>query len=603
MIVHILRSLRLLESSERLRLLGIAGLRVLANILDVLAILLVGFVAALAAGQAPEGVLFSWLGGLSEESIPLLLALSAGLFLLKTAVSVFLYRWLFGYLAELETKYSDQIVKHLFLWDAQSFRASSRAEIDWAVLRSSSFAISGVLGQSVTLVAEAALSLSVVVILLLADPIPALLAVLYLGVLIIIFQIAVKKRINKSGEDVASGSVSVGQNITDAVNAYRELTVLGKMEYYVSRVTLARNVVARGAARQSVTQSLPRLVLEVGLVVGALIAATILTRFIDDTIDYSFIAILIFGFLRIMGSLLPLQSAFIFLRFTKPLAESAQEKLANAAESKVLSVKPAPDLFPASTFQPPRRGGSEELGVSVSMEGIVFSHDSRNTSPTLSGIDFRITAGEQLAVVGPSGAGKSTLVDLMLGLLDPDRGQITLDGLSARSYVNLHPGSVAYVPQKPGLVSGTIADNIALGLPPDARHEKMMWKAIHGAGLTSLVESLPSGLNSSLGPHVDELSGGQLQRIGIARALYFDPRLLVLDEATSALDVATEAEISASLRNLKPRTTVVIIAHRLSTIGAADKVLVIEDGRAKSFGTYREFSDLNEPHGEPRTLQ
>lgn len=597
----IIRSLGLLEGRERIRLALIAALRIFANVFDIAAIIIIGLVATLAAGQEPDSALFDWLPAFTAEDIPLVLVFAAVLFLVKTATSVGLYRWLFGYLAYLEVKYAAQITRSLFLEDPGSFRKTSRAEIEWAILRSTNFAISGVVGQSITLASEAALSISILMTLFVANPVPAFVATAYLAGLILVFQIAVKKRVNKSGNDVSGGSVSIGQRIADAVNAHKELTVLAKMEEYVIRIISSRAQVARGVARQSVTQSLPRLVLEVGLVVGATVVVILLTALEENGIDYAFLGLLIFGFLRIMGSLLPLQSAFISLRFNKPLAESAQQKIAESAGFSDLSRTARTDSVSLLANRPSESAASTKRGISLRVEDVVFFHDSKDAKPTLSGIEFGVSGGEQLAIVGPSGAGKSTLVDLMLGLLVPFSGCITLDGHSSRDFLACYPGHVAYVPQKPGLVSGTIADNIALGIAPKVRDDSLMRQAIYSAGLTSLVDSLPLGPESSLGPHVSALSGGQLQRIGIARALYLKPRLLVLDEATSALDAATEAVIAENLYNLRARTTVVIIAHRLSTIRNADKVAVIEEGRLESFGSYAEirkssrvFSHLNE---------
>jgi ATP-binding cassette subfamily C protein len=216
---------------------------------------------------------------------------------------------------------------------------------------------------------------------------------------------------------------------------------------------------------------------------------------------------------------------------------------------------------------------------------VTFAHQGKK-EPTIKNLTMTVDGGATVAIVGPSGAGKTTLVDLMLGLYEPHQGRVLIDGLSPHEIRIQYPGSFAYVPQKPGLVSGSIADNVALGFDAADIDEERVWASLQKAQLASLIEGLPDGIHSSLGAHSDGLSGGQIQRLGLARALYSNPRLIVLDEATSALDAATEASITEAIANLGSETTVVVIAHRLSTIKNADQVHVMDDGRIVASGTF-----------------
>jgi ATP-binding cassette subfamily C protein len=218
-------------------------------------------------------------------------------------------------------------------------------------------------------------------------------------------------------------------------------------------------------------------------------------------------------------------------------------------------------------------------------DDVVFTHLDKKV-PTIKGVSFSIASGGYEALIGPSGAGKTTLVDLLLGLYKPDSGTILVDGRDPRVLREESPGLISYVPQRPGLVSGTIANNVALGQTPDEIDEAGIRDALQKAQLLDFVDTLPEGIHSSLGVHSDSLSGGQIQRLGFARALYTKPRLIVLDEATSALDARTEASVASSIKNVGAETTVVVIAHRLSTIQDADQVHVIDDGQVVSSGTF-----------------
>ncbi len=180
------------------------------------------------------------------------------------------------------------------------------------------------------------------------------------------------------------------------------------------------------------------------------------------------------------------------------------------------------------------------------------------------------------------------MVDLLLGMYPPAMGEILVDGENPETIRITSPGTISYVPQAPGLVSGTIAQNIALGVLPEDVDEEAAWEALEKAQLAEYVRTLPNGLHTDLGKQSDSLSGGQKQRLGLARALYTRPRLLVLDEATSAMDAKTEAGISTAIEALGKSTTLVMIAHRLSTIQRADVVYVMENGKVSAGGSFAE---------------
>jgi ABC-type multidrug transport system fused ATPase/permease subunit len=203
-------------------------------------------------------------------------------------------------------------------------------------------------------------------------------------------------------------------------------------------------------------------------------------------------------------------------------------------------------------------------------------------------INLTVAQGQSLALVGRSGAGKSTLADILLGVLQPDSGTVTVGGVDPAEAVQRWPGSIGYVPQEVMLVNDTIRANVALGLPRYAVDDELVWEALRRAHLEDYVRGEADGLDTQVGERGLRISGGQRQRVGIARALFTRPQLLVLDEATSALDAETEQSITAMLDELEEHVTTVIIAHRLSTIRHADIVMYLEDGVPLSRGTFDE---------------
>jgi ABC-type multidrug transport system fused ATPase/permease subunit len=210
------------------------------------------------------------------------------------------------------------------------------------------------------------------------------------------------------------------------------------------------------------------------------------------------------------------------------------------------------------------------------------------TEPAVNEVSLEIDAGALIAFVGPSGAGKTTLIDILLGILSPNHGTVSISGLSPRDSIAKWPGAMAYVPQDVLIVSGSIRENVALGYPVDAATDELVLNAIHVAQLQQFVADSPLGLDTEVGERGFMLSGGQRQRLGIARAMFTKPKLLVLDEATSALDAETEASISSAISELRGSTTIFMIAHRLSTVRNADLVVYLDAGRVAATGSFED---------------
>ena len=271
-----------------------------------------------------------------------------------------------------------------------------------------------------------------------------------------------------------------------------------------------------------------------------------------------------------------LQTAVAALKINVERSQLAQGLLAEVrdaqAEASARPVAETPTLEPTGP-----------LGVLITDADYSYTGDDHTT---LGGISLEIPAGQYAAVIGPSGAGKTTLVDVILGLITPQAGTVRIGGIEPNLLRTIAPGAVSYVPQKPGLVSGTIAENIALGVAADDIDHELLQKAVDAAYLGDFIRSLPNGLETSVGKQADALSGGQIQRIGLARALYVQPRLLILDEATSGLDAGSEAFIGSTLRALHGSVTVIVIAHRLSTVQHADVVHVVERGVITASGDF-----------------
>jgi ABC-type multidrug transport system fused ATPase/permease subunit len=233
------------------------------------------------------------------------------------------------------------------------------------------------------------------------------------------------------------------------------------------------------------------------------------------------------------------------------------------------------------------RTNHEGFIASISIRNCFFQYPGA-IKPAVNDASIEVKKGEVVVFVGSSGAGKSTIVDLLLGVLEPDIGTISISNSSPRKVFEEWPGAVAYVPQDVLIFNGTIRENIALGFEPTSIPEEALLDALEKAQLLDYVRTLPGGLDSEVGDRGARMSGGQRQRLGIARALLTQPQLLVLDEATSALDGETESNIAEGVQSLRGDVTVVMIAHRLSSVRNADKVIYLHEGRVEFVGTFEE---------------
>jgi ATP-binding cassette, subfamily B, bacterial PglK len=211
------------------------------------------------------------------------------------------------------------------------------------------------------------------------------------------------------------------------------------------------------------------------------------------------------------------------------------------------------------------------------------------TKPSVQNICLTLKRGQAIALIGKSGAGKTTLVDVILGLLRPQAGDLTVDGVSVYDDLRQWQNLIGYIPQSIFLMDDTLERNIAFGVPDEQIDTARLLKAIEAAQLSQLVDELADGINTQLGERGVRLSGGQRQRIGIARALYHEREILVLDEATAALDNETERLVNDSIKALSGQKTLIIIAHRLTTVKHCDRIYLMEQGKISKEGSYAEI--------------
>ncbi len=579
-------SLGLMTTRERVTYFVLVFFRSLSGLLDVVGIALIGVLAGLAAtslsSSSPLVVFGFTLPHVSQETLVILVLVVLAVFAVKAAIAVTLSKAITGFLARIESEKAVAIARYLFTGSLDTVQARSKGEILWGVMGSVSLAFSGLLVSLATFITEGILLVLIATTFVLVDPVATVFVFVYFGLIIIVIQLVISRSLKKAGNDAAAGSMDSMVSIDDLLGAYREVAIFRKQEFFIEKFGSARARLARGGATMTFLGGMPRYVVETALMLGVVIFVGF--QFFTGQLASGLVVVGVFltGGVRIMASLLPLQGAVANVKNQAEQARVAHDFLNNAflrnqerLDSRSRENSDSEEL-PADD---PRRA------LDVVLEGVSFTYPGAST-PALNDVTLTITQGQHVAFIGPSGAGKTTLVDLILGLVEPTDGSVVIGGRAPGETLDSRPGTISYVPQNPGIVSGSIAENVALGVDATEIDEEAVLAALTAANLHEFVAGLPEGIHSSVGSQADALSGGQIQRLGLARAFYGKPRVIVLDEATSALDAGSEALISQSLTKLGRDVTVIIIAHRLSTVQHSDVVFLLEDGRVTASGKF-----------------
>ena len=582
---------------ERRKWYFLTGLRALLSLLDLAGILAIGFVVTstaifLTSGSDPNRVLeFAGLQvpAVTAQTLPWVSAAVLVLFLAKALFSVLLTKRAAFFVATVEAKAARTIAEIGFGGDLGDARKRSREEMMYAIQAGSPYAFNVLLNAVNSLFSEAVLFLLICIGFLFVDPWATLVAVLYFGLIAVVMQYFVGSLLTKAGQISTEGTVVANTAISDLLSVFRELLVLGKRGKYIDGIYKARADAANSAANQYYLSGMPRYIIEAALLVG--VALFVLAQALGGDIVKSATTIGVFlsGGFRLTAALLPLQNALMTINSVLPSARTAHEILAlDKGRDGTVQLKNTPKAEAPESHERFKFNSS----IGIVFRDVSFSYPDAN-EPALKNASFEVEPGTQVALMGPSGAGKSTIADLLCAVLTPTSGTIVRsDSTNVADGFGVL-GRISYVPQSPGLVSGTILDNVALAESRDEANREQALEALKLANLAELISGLPDGLDTPLGKLQDGLSGGQMQRLGLARAMYTKPGLLIMDEATSALDAESEAEIQKVLDSMRGNVTVVLIAHRLNTIQHADKVILVEDGLVKDSGTFKELVSRN----------
>lgn len=580
----------ILDRKKRIKLVAASLIQIITAGLDLIGVALIGILGALtiqgieskSTGNRVSSVLrFLRIDSQTLQFQVFAIGIIAIMFfVLRTLLTVFLTRRSLRFLSFQAAIISSGLIANLLRHSVLTINKRSVQKTTF-ILNDGVYAITmGLLGSIVSLIADASLLIVMSLGLFFLDPMIAIeTMILFIFVGITVYALLSKKA-SALGKRQTLNRLEGNEQISQVLHSYREILVRGRRDYYIELNRKNRADSAQVLADSAFLPNIGKYAIEATVLVGTFAIAAIQFARHDAVHATATLAVFLAAGSRIAPAVLRLQQSAIQIRNSVGAAEPAfeliQEIGIGAGNSNLESqiTRNSDDLFSAELV----------------LKNVSFSYPG-NLHKTINDLSLYVRAGEVIAFVGPSGAGKTTLIDLILGALPPESGSIRISGQDPLDAISMWPGSIGYVPQDVVIINGTIRENIVLGFEPSLTQDSDVLYAIDVAHLREFVETLPNGLDTAVGERGTKLSGGQRQRLGIARAMFTKPRLLVLDEATSSLDGETEAAISESISLLAGEVTVILIAHRLSTVRDAGQVVYLEGGQIAATGTFQQVRD------------
>ena len=580
------RSLHVLNKNDQKKLSAIIVIQILMGALDLLGIIAIGLLGALSVteiqGNQPGNRVSNALSILhvsssSYQTQAIILSVGAVTLLVgRTILSIFFTRRILFFLSRRGAKISADLIARVLSQSLLAIQARTTQETLYAVTRGVQLIVLEVIATLVVLIADFSLLIIMGVGLFVVDPVTAIGTFIVFSLIAFFLYRFMHVQAGELGVKSSELNIISNEKIVEVFSSYRESVVRNRRDYYAREIGQLRYSLADTSARISFLPFVSKYVIETTVVLGALLIGA--AQFLLQDVVHAVATLTIFlaAGTRIAPAVLRIQQGSIMIQGSLGAAMPTLDLIDQLGNSKLIeNVDDSLDVIHAG-FQ-----------SDIQVENVSLTYPNKS-SQAISKIDLSIPAGASVALVGSSGAGKTTFIDVLLGVLNPDEGKVLISKLPPLQAVAKWPGAVSYVPQDVVIATGTIRENIALGYPLKVATDELVLSALKVAHLEDFVGSLPQGVDTQVGERGAMISGGQRQRLGIARAMFTRPHLLVLDEATSSLDGETETSISEAIHALRGSTTVVIIAHRLSTVRNADIVVYLSEGKILATGTFDE---------------
>ncbi|MGI5940569.1 MAG: ABC transporter ATP-binding protein [Thermoleophilia bacterium] len=437
--------------------------------------------------------------------------------------------------------------------------------------------VGSVFAPLIRLTAEVVMAIGILILLVLVSPIGTAVAIVVIGGATAILMFFVQPRLRSLGKTAHAMHKDTLASLQQSFGGVRDIKVLGRERFFSEAYGRGHRRLAHMSYLNMTLGQLPRLVIETSLVWFILIYfAYTVARGLEAADTLSVLGLFGYAGLRLQPSLQKIVAGFNSIKYSTARTEDIHQDLRLIEQN-------CPEKEPVKALL---------FRHEIKMEEVSFAYEGADCK-ALSDVNLTIRRGEQIGICGPTGGGKSTLIDLIIGLLSPSSGRVLVDGRDIAGNTRAWQQNLGVVPQMVFLIDDSLRHNIALGLPDDEIDAAAIEEAVKLAQLEDFIESLPEGLDTIVGERGVRISGGERQRIAIARALYRRPEVLIFDEGTSALDNATEQGLMDSLTHLRGTHTILLVAHRLSTVRDADRVIFVENGRVAGVDTFDKLCESN----------
>jgi ATP-binding cassette subfamily C protein len=587
----VMKCLKLLSKKDRFKFFLISGIQMTLVILDLLGVLILGIIAAIGVSAVRGESYAGWISELLQsvgllDQTPQNTALALGLvasiaLIAKSVFSFFLSFKILSFLSNREAQIASSLSRSMLSTPLVKLNKYATPEFQFAITSGANFVTVGVLGQAATILSEVILQLVMLATLFVYSPQVMLSSLAFFGSLFLILNYYLGNRASLLGQELANVSVDSHKEIADAIGSYREIVVLQRRDFFVRKITKLRLTLAEKGIRQALLGQISKYIFEVSTVVAGVSIAGF-AFFTSNAIDaVELITVFLAASSRIVPSLMKLQMGWVGLKG----AIGGSTRFFTIYEDVFI------ENFEEEVTTKSFKNSRPTAPNCISLDNVSFIYPGEKQKLAVDGISLTIPNRGLIALVGPSGSGKSTLVDLILGVHSASSGTISYSFSNSRGS-SMHGARFAYVPQDVYLVSGSLIQNVCFGIPEMDWDLEKASRCLLDVGLDDLMMESDAGLYRRIRERGIGLSGGQKQRLGIARALYAEPEVLVLDEATSSLDAESESKISQIIDNKAQAATVIVIAHRLSTVIRANQISYLENGKIIATGTFNQLRTL-----------
>ena len=588
---EIKKVLLLLEKKDRFKLFAVLIINTFLAFLDLFGVALIGVTSAIlirglqglsAGDQVSRFLEILNLDGLPQRNLMVLLGGTAiFFFIIKTIVSVYFLRRTLRYMSIRNAQISSSLVSKMLNRPVERIFSKSIQHQIYNVTGGVERLVGGAVTSLVVIASDLVLLLVILIGLMLVDPVTSIGTFLVFTGIGYLLYFLLHTRVAMLNSRSTYESIYFNQKVSEGINSFRDLFIKGGREFYVNEIRKTKMRLAGYDAEIKFIPNISKYTIEVSVILGIAVVAGIQFYLFDSNRAIAVISVFLAASTRIAPAIIRLQLNIIAVKSSLSAAKPTFELIEELND--VTELEKTETLITTN---------HKDFSPRVNLKNLKFTYADA-IDDTIQDISLEISEGKFIAFVGPSGGGKSTLVDLVLGLLAPSSGSITISSLSPVDAIKKWPGSIGYVPQDVFIENSTVKENICLGFNPELVPDDLVWQALELADLSGFVKGLEGQLSYRISDAGKNLSGGQRQRLGIARALLTKPKIVIFDEATSALDAETENRVSESILKLTGECTVIFIAHRLSVVRSADMIYYIDKGRIVNQGTFEELRKLN----------